>query len=143
MTQKLRKTYLILLLPAVSGIIIIFLAKTYNYRALGQVEFLGVVAPLIFILSVIFAIALPIFYRTLFVHRVRHLKNLSKNNLIKFELNLLYIALVTPYLTLIAFLLELPRFYLAGSVLMALYAVYYYYPSHKRIQFEKRIFRVL
>jgi hypothetical protein len=143
MTQKLRKTYLILLLPAVSGIIIIFLAKTYNYLALGQVEFLGVMAPLIFILSVIFAIALPIFYRTLFAHRVRHLKNLSENNLIKFELNLLYFALVTPYLTLIAFLLELPRFYLAGSVLMALYAVYYYYPSHKRIQFEKRIFRVL
>ncbi len=143
MTQKLRKTYLILLLPAVSGIIIIFLAKTYNYLALGQVEFLGVMAPLIFILSVIFAIALPIFYRTLFAHRVRHLKNLSENNLIKFELNLLYIALVTPYLTLIAFFLELPRFYLAGSVFMALYAVYYYYPSHKRIQFEKRIFRVL
>jgi len=143
MTQKLRKTYLILLLPAVSGIIIIFLAKTYNYLPLGQLEFLGVTAPFIFILSVIFAVALPIFYRTLFAHRVRHLKNISENNLIKFELNLLYIALVTPYLTLIAFLLELPRFYLAGSVLMALYAVYYYYPSQKRIRFEKRIFRVL
>lgn len=143
MTQKLKKTYFILLLPAIFGIIVIFLAKTYNFLALGQLRFLGVIAPFIFILSAIFAIALPIFYRTLFANKVRHLKNLSRNNLIKFELNLLYIALVTPYLTLIAFLLELPRFYLAGSVLMALYAVYYYYPSHKRIQFEKRIFRVL
>jgi len=43
---------------------------------------------------------------------------------------------------LVAYLLEFPRFYLAGTVLMALYAVYYYYPSKKRIQFERKIFRV-
>jgi hypothetical protein len=143
MTKKLKKAYFMLLSPAGFGIIIIFVAKTYNFLKLGNFEFLGIIAPFVFILSVIFAVALPIFYRTLFVHRVRHLKNLSENNLIKFELNLLYFALVTPYLTLIAFLLELPRFYLAGSVLMALYAVYYYYPSQKRIRFEKRIFRVI
>ena len=143
MAKKLKKTYFILLLPAVFGIIAIFLAKTYSVLALGQPPFLGIIAPFIFILSVIFAVALPIFYRTLFAHRVRHLKNISENNLMKFELNLLYFALVTPYLTLIAFLLELPRFHLAGTVLMALYAVYYYYPSQKRIRFEKRIFRVI
>lgn len=143
MVQKLKKTYFILLLPAVSGIVIIFLTKAYNILALGQVEFLGVIAPLIFILSVIFAIALPIFYRTLFAHRVRHLKNLAEDNLIKFERNLLYLALVTPYIALIAFLLEIPRFHLAGTVLMAFYSVYYYYPSQKRIRFEKRIFRII
>jgi hypothetical protein len=141
--KKLKKTYFIILLPAVVGLIAGYAAKSYNFLAVGQFQFRGIIALFVFILSVIFAVALPIFYRTLFAHRVRHLKNLSEKKLIKFELNLLYLALVTPYLTLIAFLLELPRFHLAGTVLMALYAVYYYYPSRKRIRFEKRIFRVI
>ena len=90
----------------------------------------------------VFAVALPIFFRTLFAHKIRHQKSTSEAELIKFERNFLYIALVAPYLMLVAYLLEFPRFYLAGTVLMALYAVYYYYPSKKRIQFERKIFRV-
>lgn len=143
MTKKLKKVYFTLLSPAVFGIVVIFIAKTYSLLTVGYLQFRGIIATLIFVLSVIFAVALPIFYRSLFAHRVRHLKHLSENKLIKFELNLLYFSLVTPYLTLIAFLLELPRFHLAGTVLMTLYAVYYYYPSPKRIRFEKRIFRVI
>jgi hypothetical protein len=143
MAKKLRKTYFIILLPAVVGLIAGYLAKSHGFLTVGQFQFRGIIALIVFILSVIFAVALPIFYRALFAHSVRHLKNLSEKKLIKFELNLLYFSLVTPYLALIAFLLELPRFHLAGTVLMTLYAVYYYYPSRKRIRFEKRIFRVI
>jgi hypothetical protein len=50
-------------------------------------------------------------------------------------------ALVTPYLAAIAYFLQLPRFYLAATLLMALYAIYYYYPSLKRITFDEKIFR--
>jgi len=61
---------------------------------------------------------------------------------LKFERNLLYIAMTTPYVGLIAQILQLPRFHLAGTIIMGLYAVYYYYPSKKRLDFERRIFRV-
>jgi hypothetical protein len=44
--------------------------------------------------------------------------------------------------SLIAQILQLPRFHLAGTIIMALYALYYYYPSKRRIDFERRIFRV-
>jgi len=142
MIDKLRRTYFILLIPAIVGFIAISAAKKFNLLEFGHITFLELLAPLVFILSVVFAIAWPIFFRTLFAHKIRHKKNISEANLVKFERNFLYIALVTPYLTLTAYLLEFPRFYLAGTVLMALYAVYYYYPSKKRIQFERRIFRV-
>jgi hypothetical protein len=49
--------------------------------------------------------------------------------------------LVTPYLALLAYFLQLSRFYLAATLLVTLYAVYYTYPSHKRIAFDEKIFR--
>jgi Ca2+/Na+ antiporter len=142
MVNDIRRTYFILLTPAIAGFIVISIVKKLNLLEVGQIAFQEIFAPLVFVLSVVFAIAWPIFFRTLFAHKMRQKKRVSEVDLIKFERNFLFIALVTPYLTLIAYLFEFPRFYLAGTVLMALYAVYYYYPSKKRIQFERRIFKV-
>jgi Ca2+/Na+ antiporter len=142
MVEKLRRTYFTLLIPAIVGFIGISAAKKFNLVEFGHLIFQEIIAPLVFVLSVVFAIAWPIFFRTLFAHKNRHQKSIPEVDLIKFERNFLYIVLVTPYLMLTAYLFEFPRFYLAGTVLMTLYAVYYYYPSKKRIQFERRIFRV-
>ena len=142
MVRELKKTYFTLLVPAVIGFFAIYLARKTNFTAFGQINFLGVIATLTFILSVIFAIGLPIFYRSLFAHKMRDRSSVSQNEFVHFERSLIFISLITPYLTLIGFLLEFPRFFLAGTVIMALYAVYYFYPSERRIQFEKRIFRV-
>ena len=142
MIAELRKTYFTLLVPAILGLVFIYLAKTLELFSIIQVEFLKFLAPFIFVASVAFAVALPIFFRTLFAHRRRDEKSVSELDLIKFERTLIYISLVTPYLILPAYLFEIPGLYFGGTVLMALYAVYYYYPSERRVRFEKRIFRV-
>jgi hypothetical protein len=142
MADVLRRTYFVLLIPAILGFIGISGAKALNLIHIDQVTFMELLAPLLLVLSVTFALGLPVFFRALFAHRVREQKSVSEADLLRFERTFLYIALVTPYLALIGYLLEFPRFHLAGSVLMALYAVYYYFPSQRRIRFEKRIFRV-
>lgn len=142
MIDELRRTYFCLLIPVIVGFGAYFIAKIYDLVDFGPTEFQGILAPLLFILSVVFAIALPIFFRTLFANSVRDQKSVSEADLLKFERTFLYFALVTPYVTLAAYMLELPRFYVGGTVIMALYAAYYYFPSQKRIQFERRIFRV-
>jgi hypothetical protein len=142
MVGELKKTYFTLLLPAVLGIVLIYLAKTLELFSIPKIDFLKFVAPLIFVASVAFAVALPIFFRTLFAHKLRDEKSVSQVVLVKFERKLLYIVLVTPYLILPAYILKIPSFYFGGTILMALYAGYYYYPSEKRVQFEKRVFRV-
>jgi hypothetical protein len=142
MIGELRKTYVILLIPVIVGFAVCFVVNTYDLVGLGPTKFKGIIAPLLFSLSVVFAIALPIFFRSLFAHKVRQKKGVSEADLLKFERTFLYIALVTPYIALAGYVLELPRFHLGGTVIMALYAVYYYFPSQKRIQFERRIFRV-
>ena len=142
MVGDLRKTYFTLLVPPVLGLILIYLAKTLKPLSISHFESLKFLAPFIFVASVASAIGLPIFFRTLFAHKMRGEKSVSQPDLIKFERHLMYIALATPYLILPAYLFDIPRFYFGGTVLMSLYAAYYYYPSERRIEFERRVFRV-
>ncbi len=141
MIEKLRKTYFCLLLPAIVGFICIYLSKKFNFLNLDQPQFISILAPIVFVLSVIFSIAAPIFFRSLFAHKMSNKKTTSESIFIKFERNLIRIALVTPYLGLFAYFFEFKQFYFTVIFLVTLYAVYYFYPSQKRIAFEKRIFR--
>ncbi len=145
MTRKLQRSYFSLMIPAVLALACAAgldwigggFAPAIHARMPGPF-----LAPLVFVLSVAFAVALPVFHRSLFAHRIRKKTAVSEGDWLAFERKLMRIALVTPYLVMPAFLLEIPRFYFAGTVLMALYAGYYFYPSGKRIQFERRLFRV-
>jgi len=142
MTHDLKRTYFTLLLPAVAGFILIFILQHFHLVNFNISQIPPVLYPIIFIASVCFAVALPIFYRTVFANKRRDQTHTAEEEWLKFERNLLYIAMTTPYVSLIAQVLQLPRFHLAAVIIMALYAVYYYYPSKKRIEYERRIFRV-
>ena len=142
MDSRLKRLYFIILLPSILGIISGYWIKAYNLLRIGWADYPNALAPSIFILTVTFALALPIFYRTFFAYRRRHAKSISEHELIKFERNLIYMTLVTPYLALTALVLELSRFYTAGAILMGIYAVYYFYPSKRRIALDRRIYRV-
>jgi Ca2+/Na+ antiporter len=142
MIHDLKRTYFTLLLPAVAGFILILVLQYFQLVDWNIPRVPSVIPAIIFIASVCFAVALPILYRTLFASKRRHQTRTDENDWKKFERNLLYIAMATPYIGLIAQILRLPRFHMAGTIIMALYAVYYYYPSKKRIEFERRVFRV-
>jgi Trk-type K+ transport system membrane component len=131
-----------MLAPAILGFVVVILVRRFSAPDMGAVKTLQwVTAPVLFALSFAFGIAFPILFRTLFVHKNRHEKGISEDVLFKFERNTLYIALVAPYIALAGFFLEIPRFHLVGALLACFYAVYYFYPSRKRIQYERRIFR--
>ena len=143
MTAALRKNYFAILVPSIFGFALACWVKTTHLVEIhptGFIEFAGVS---IFILCVGLAIAFPIFYRTLFAHRNRDLVSVSEDRLLNFERTLINVAMVTPYLALIAYFLDLPRFYTASAFLIGLYAVYYFYPSNRRIAFDRKIFRAI
>ena len=56
MVGELKKTYFTLLLPAVLGIVLIFLAKILELFSIPKTDSLKFVAPLIFVASVAFAV---------------------------------------------------------------------------------------
>ena len=142
MAHDLKRTYFTLLLPAIVGFILFFVLRHFHLVSYNIPQIPRILYTIVFVVSVCFAVALPIFYRTVFANKRRHQTSTAEEDWLKFERNLLYIAMATPYVALIAQILQLPRFPLAGTIIMALYAVYYYYPSKKRIAFERRVFRV-
>lgn len=142
MDKQLKKKYLMLLLPSLAGFACIYSARRLGLVDISAIRLPHMVPPMIFILSVAFAVAFPIFYRSLFAHQRRHRLSISEKDLHRLEGNSIFLVMVTPYLALLAYLFELPQFHRCGTILMALYAIYYFYPSTKRLTFQKKIFRV-
>lgn len=143
MTYELKRNYYIFLVPSILCFGLVCWAKACDWIVTGSADLVRIAGPLIFVLCIVLAIGFPIFYRSLFAHRSRDLISVSEKKLLQFERTLIKVTMITPYLALTAFLLELPRFYTAGAVLMGLYAVYYFYPSKRRIASDRRIFRAI
>lgn len=141
MRDQLKKIYFSLLGPVIVGFIAVCVFHLIQQPFLLHAHLVAVIAPVIFILAVVFAVAGPILYRSLFAHRQRNHTRISQRELFKFERTLIGIAMMAPYLALGAYFLQLPRFHLVGTLLTALYAIYYYYPSRERVVFDGNIFR--
>lgn len=141
MTKRLKRYFFNILSPVIAGFLIARWAHNMHQPRIIPEEVSIILAPVLFVLSAVFAIAGPILYRSIFAYRLRNLCDVSLQMLQQFERNLIGFALVTPYLALIAYVIQLPRFHLAAILLMALYAIYYTYPSSKRIDLDRKIFR--
>ncbi len=138
----LKRQYVLIILPAVGLFLAFGLARALNFIRPGQFIIPSVLHSILFILSAVTAIAGPLFFRTLFAHSMRKQKQVPAKEFLAFQRKILWISQITPYFAFAAVLCDFPRFYAAAIVLMALYAVYYYFPSQKRINFDRKIFRV-
>ena len=141
MTASMQKRFTIMLAPALVG-----LAGVWLLRMLGMIDPIRPAgdtwAPILFVLSVVTAGAAPILIRTLFAHRMRHQHHISEDAFLRFQRIQILVVMATPYLALAAYILAVPRFYFAGTGLAMLYALYYHYPTTRRLVFDRRIFRV-
>ena len=142
MSSELKNVYLWLLLPVVTGSLILRLLDRAGLLFFDLKSYGSVLAPTLFILAAVFSLGLPMLYRAWFAHRLRDHQQVSRPDFMRFERRLIYIALVTPYLALVALAFKVPGFHFTGIVLMAFYAAYYFYPSKKRVTYEKKIFRM-
>lgn len=142
MHKALQKYYMILVLPGLGLFLVLGLAFALNLVSPGWFVLSSRVYVTVFVAAVMTAIAGPIFLRTLFAHSVRARQHVDAAGFLKFQRRLLQMSQTTVYLAFAAVWLNFPRFYAAAIVLMGLYAMYYYYPSRQRINFDKKIFRV-
>lgn len=128
--------------PAVGLFLLFGLARQLGIAAPGQFGLPNVVPSIVFVVSAITALAAPLFLRTLFAHSMRGKTKVSAQSFLSFQKKILWVSMVTPYFAFMAYCCDFPRFYATAIVLLALYAVYYYFPSEKRIAFDRKIFRV-
>jgi hypothetical protein len=142
MVQELKRQYFFGVTPPVAIFIALGLLQETQVISLSRAPMQIILAPVIFIAAIVTGVALPVWLRTLFAHRRRNQYTVSSEDFLRFQRQILYSAIATPYLALAAFLLVLPPVHFFGTVLAALYAAYYYYPSEKRIRFDRHIFKI-
>jgi hypothetical protein len=102
----------------------------------------GIWHGILFIGAAVTAIAGPLMMRIKFAHTVRQQTCVQIQPFLAFQRRLIVLSGITPYLALIAVWGGLSQVHAGGIILMALYAVYYYFPSEKRIGHDIKLFRV-
>jgi hypothetical protein len=61
---------------------------------------------------------------------------------LRFERIQMGLVMTSVYVASAGYLVDITRFHFAGAFLCALYGAYYYFPSQRRVDHERRIFRV-
>lgn len=92
--------------------------------------------------SALIGLIAPLWYKLAFVGKMKNQTQTSPHDFFAFEKNFLNLALAALYLPPAAILLNLAQWGIYTVVLIALYDAYFFFPSKKRIDFEKKIFRV-
>ena len=142
MRIRLKRYYCRWLLPCAATVAALVIAGHLHLIHSLRLDVAHRLAPLLFVAAVVLAVAVPVFLRASFAHRVRTLRRVSGEDFYLLQRRQIGTALTATYLIPVACLVELPAFYQAGIVLAALYAAYYQFPSARRIAFDRRIFRV-
>ncbi len=143
MYKALKKKYYYIVIPTIVIAIALIIFKHYDILQITPTPFIqNTISPVIFILTTLLAIAFPVLHRTIFNNKIKESKFITPDKFYRYQNQLLYLTAFTPYLVLIAYVLHLPQFFFGGTALFSLYALYFYYPSEKRIRNEMRIYRV-
>lgn len=140
MVTQLKRWYLCMVSPAAVGLIIAATAKEMGMLQLGDIS--TIVQQFLFVLAAVTALAAPLLMRTLFANSLKDSSGVGGPKFLRFQQRLMGVAMLTPWWALFAMVFEFQKFYASSIILMALYAVYYYFPSQRRIAFDRRIFRV-
>ncbi len=141
-SKILKRTYFRQLFFSIVLVGIAYLLK-YHFKLSSSAQLpTKTVSMVVIALAGIFGIALPVFYRSYFVYKIRDQKQIQPDAFIRFERVLLSTALLTPYFLVISLLINMSEPANILIALFALYAAYYYYPSAKKVRFEMKIFRI-
>jgi hypothetical protein len=141
MQQEIQTHYVKLILPAGLCCVVLFILERLNIPVfLGEISKAGTIV--FIVLSALFSIVLPLWYRIFFIRKVKGQKRVSVEQFVKFEKTFLLIAELALYVVLIAYVFRTPKVQMVFIALFGFYAAYYYFPSQKRIHHEKKLFRV-
>lgn len=143
MEAHLKKTWVAMVAPAGGLLLMLYLLQRYRdidgHSLLLARPWIG---PLLMMGAVFFAFVFPVGLRMVMVYRSRDAQGLDEEEFLNFEIRSLRLALLAPYFAVAAAFCGVSRVLLGISAISAFYAVYYFYPSSRRIEYERRIFRV-
>jgi hypothetical protein len=142
MRAALRKMYFIMLFPAAAGLTTLELLRQFGVLDGWHLPGADSIQILFFIIAAATAAGIPILYRAVFASSHRGKISIALATLFRFENNLIVVAMLTPWISVVASLFAFEAFFTVGIFLFGLYACYYFYPSQQRMDAEIQMFRV-
>ncbi|PLX32967.1 MAG: hypothetical protein C0600_01265 [Ignavibacteria bacterium] len=142
MIAALRKMYRVMLAPAAAGVFAIELLRELGPLSGWRLPGGASIELHFFIFTAATALATPMLYRSLFASSHRGKMSIALATLYRYENNSMVIAMMTPWMSLVASIFAFSAFYTIGIFFLGIYACYFYYPSQRKIEADIRIFRV-
>ncbi len=142
MVKKLQEKYFVLVSPPVILAMLVYLFQQLKIWEGVQATPSRYFPIVIFVLAITVGVAIPIYLRVYSFSKLKEKKTYSEEEFFNYEERIIYVISITPYLAFVAALLNIPSFYFGGTVLAAIYAMYYHFPSEKKINFDKKVFHV-
>lgn len=142
MRKKLVNLYLKIVIPALILVVLLYVLSELGMNL--QIIDGGRITSFVFIFIVLmFAFVIPLWYRITFINKWKELSEDKKDDrkIIKFEKKYMSISLLAPYATILSYLMGVDTIPKIIIIILSFYSVYYYYPSVRRINLEKAIFR--
>ena len=141
MEKEIQAYYFKVILPAVVCCLIIFILEKMKIDVfLGEISKAGTF--LLIFLAALFSIVAPLWLRIFFIRKVKGQNEVFMEQFMKFEKTFILLAELSLYVVLIAYVFRVPKMQMVFIALFGFYAAYYYFPSLKRINHEKKLFRV-
>ncbi len=140
MQKKLLRLYFRLTIPFVILITILAIVEQIGIRIILPLD-ARLITIVLLLIAVLLSFILPLWFRLKLLNRYRERsKSLTKEKFLKFEIQYMILPLFTPYLMIVAYLLGTPKIPMSVIIIIAIYSIYFYFPSKKRIKLEKKIF---
>lgn len=141
---KLKKMYLWLLLPIIFylllGLYFLFWKEFDLKFSLLNSRFTVV---LFLVIAALFDFVLPLWQKISFFSMVKKRnKEIKINTYLKYQKMLLGYAFLGGYLSILAYIISIPKIPLLIIIMAGIYSLYFYYPSSKKINFDKKIFNL-
>jgi hypothetical protein len=139
--KKLQKNYFLIVTPAILFIFVFYLIEKNGVQL--PFAFGGkVVSTVIIILAASTSSILPIWYKLLLIKNLRNKKQVSYEEFTSLQNKVTITAAFTIYWVFPAYMYQVPEMPMLLIAFFAIYALYYYYPSKRRIDMEKKTFRI-
>ncbi|RLD82254.1 MAG: hypothetical protein DRJ10_05245 [Bacteroidetes bacterium] len=139
--KKLKKNYFLIVTPAIL-LIFIFLLLEKNNIILNFPLGGKVLSTVIIILSASTSTIFPIWYKLLLIKKLKNNKKVSFDDFTSLQNRVTITTAFSIYWIFPAYMYQLQEIPMLLIAFFAIYALYYYYPSKRRIEMEKKTFRI-
>ncbi len=139
--KKLQRLYFLIIAPAFLIVFLFFVSEKFNYH-IGVDKGGRLISTAIMVFTAITSTILPVWYKILLLKKFRNDKKINFETFAGYQFRIIVTIAFSVYWIFPAFLYQLDEMPMVIVGFFILYGLYYYYPSKKKIDAEKKLFKV-